>query len=193
MNTQPVSIMVKIKQGIHIIKRNDASYETYMAKRRKTVMWTYVTEATYRPTKTYSKTMVEPSFQMRVVSYETLLPQCERHSIQGYLTGRGLARPSWQNARRPAVTHSDQMTWTKCAMSTLSGFDCADSTSGLNKMHVNGCRTKRFCAMWMSYWYNDIQNIVSYDIVLYKNVNALKLVRHYGYECYIMNQTSSFL
>ena len=59
----------------------------------------------------HSETIVEASFQMRVVSYESRFLQCEHQlNTRFVFYWAGLSKTTRaEGTRRPAVTHSDHM------------------------------------------------------------------------------------
>ena len=77
-----------------------------------------------------------------------------------HITGRGLARPPGQNARRLSLI---QIMWPKCAISSFN-TNYADSTSILNKKFewLPHKTLSLKTIMWVLYWYNVIQNVVSF-------------------------------
>ena len=147
----------------------NVSYKTRMDIRSKIVMWTSYTETMC------SKTMVEPSFWMRVASYKTLWsPNVNVNSIQGSYNWVGLIASSLghrpeatghsfrsheHSAQCPALTLTPQiqpLDWTKCKLVVVQNIFCVCETT-----------------MWMSYWYDITWNVVWYDIASYDNVNEL--------------------
>ena len=82
----------------------------------KKLMWTSYTETTYKHTKMYSEMMVQLSNESRFVR-DPFSPDLNVNSIRGLYKWAG---PPGQNARRPPDLSLIQITWTKCAMSSLN-------------------------------------------------------------------------
>ena len=100
--------------GIHNVVRNDVLYETRMAIRQKTVMWTSYTETSY------SEMMVEPLFWIlessRTKSFPP--PNVNVNAIRcNWAVWAGLRKTTGGRTHESHLSLI-QIAWTKCAMSS---------------------------------------------------------------------------
>ena len=112
--------------------------------------------------KMYSEMMVEPLFQRELSPTRPFSASVNVNSVPGSYY--------WAGISKTTGAECVVATCTQCSVLTLCRFNLWTAWTKCKWLSY-----KTFLVMmWMSCWYNIVQNVISYNIVSYNNVNALR-------------------